>query len=546
MRMSETISTSPIAVEKSIRAEQVRVLTSCKAGKVVPVTYIPLLREDRVSRGSVTIKLDMAETIHPLMNAVNVTAYAHIVPFLAFERFGGSMETLNRSYQGIGEPHSGVPVPFFTMLSHSLATTPIGSVMGWHFRDGDTPNAAVVEAYNEIVNFRRRARSEKLPLRTPMSNTLADAFWKNTQMSHIVPDFDQAMMDGEVEMSWANARVPISGIGLKGGSAPSKLQAGTFRSSHGPQPNGKHWEVGEGFPAGTDGQATLIVKEGATGFPDIHAELSAVGVKLSLSNIELAKQTAAFAKLREKYQGLEDDHIIDLLMEGIRVPDEAMKQPILLDRKSTIFGYSERHAMDGANLDMSRTTGFTELRLNFRTPPMNTGGIILITLEIVPEQLFERQQDLFMYTGVPSALPNFLRDYLDPEKVEVVQNRYADTHHSNPTGVFGYAPLNHQWKRSITRVGGRYKRPHTDTFIEDRQRFWSIEQLNPTLNDDFYMVRNLPHTVFADSITDPFEILASGRVEIIGNTVFGKALEEDEGHYDAVAAQVDQTRIVQP
>lgn len=103
MKTSEVISTSPIQTEKSVRGDEIRALTSCRAGRVVPVAYIPLLREDRVSKGSIRLSLKMAETIHPLMNAVNVTAYAHFVPFFAFERFTG-MDAFNRSYQGVGEP----------------------------------------------------------------------------------------------------------------------------------------------------------------------------------------------------------------------------------------------------------------------------------------------------------------------------------------------------------------------------------------------------------------------------------------------------------
>lgn len=40
-------------------------------------------------------------------------------------------------------------------------------------------------------------------------------------------------------------------------------------------------------------------------------------------------------------------------------------------------------------------------------------------------------------------------------------------------------------------------------------------------------------------------MLTLGRVEIVGNTVFGKVLEEDNGHYDAVMSQVDTSRIAQ-
>lgn len=540
MRVRESISTAPIGVDKSIRADEIRALTSCRAGNVVPVAAIPLLREDRVSRGSLRLQLKMDETIHPLMNAINVTAYAHFVPFLAFERFqAAGMDAYNRSYQGVPEPTTGQAIPYFTAMNYSRDSA-FWRALGIHAKQGASVNAAYCEAYNEIVNFRRKARSKHLPLRTPYSHSsLAQAFWRNPQMAHIVPDFDDVAMDGDVELQFTDSLVPVRGIG--------KVTSGTPALDT----NAQVWEGGvqgtKTYPhaASTANTANgLRIRTNQHGTPAVFAELREAGVKLSLANIELAKKTAAFAKLRDQYSGLDDDHIIDLLMEGIRVPDEAMKQPILLDRKSTIFGYSERHATDGDNLDKSVTTGTTEMTLNFRTPPMNVQGVIIVTVEIVPEQLYERQQDHFLGLNDPDRLPNFLRDYLDPQKVEIVQNQYVDVEHSTPTGTFGYAPLNHAWKRSLTRIGGKYMRPAVDTFIEDRQRFWSMERANPALTTDFYLCPpNLPHTVFADMLSDPFEILTLGRVEVVGNTVFGKVLEEDENHYDSIMEQVDTTRI---
>ena len=535
MRIGEMMSTNPISVERSVRGDEVRALTSGRAGKILPLSYIPMLREDRVSRGQIRISLDMAETVHSLMNSVNVTAYAHFIPFLAFDRFGG-MESFNRSYQGQGEPHNDQPIPFFHTVAYDRES-PFWKTLGVHWRDGEQINSAPLEAYNTLVNWRREARSQKLYLRGKWDEQLAAAFWKNPNLWHIVPDFEQAAMDGEVELQWSTSQLRVTGIGRTGPAfTPSYTDV-----------EGTEWLAGkQNYEYGEDlNDPRYVMNTGTNGAPAIFAELEDAGVRVSLANIELAKQTAAFAKLRKQFSGLDEDHIVDLLMEGIRVPDEAMKQPILLDRKSTIFGYSERHAMDGASLDMSVTTGSTSLDLTSRTPAMNTGGIILVTCEIVPEQLHERMYDTFLGTTDPATLPNFLRDYLDPEKVDVVQNQFVDVEHDTPTGTFGYAPLNHAWKRSLTRIGGKYFRRNPDTFVEDRQKFWSVEQLNPSLTADFYLVNNLPHSVFLDTVSDPFEILSLGNVQVVGATVFGKTIEEDTQEYQSVADQVDRTRINQ-
>jgi hypothetical protein len=182
-----------------------------------------------------------------------------------------------------------------------------------------------------------------------------------------------------------------------------------------------------------------------------------------------------------------------------------------------------------------------------RTPAINTGGIIVITCEITPEQLFERQKDHYLHTTNVNNYPEFTRDELDPEKVSIVTNDHIDVDHTTPNAVFGYAPLNHEYMRSAPNIGGKYYRPEVDAaFDEDRQKLWANETIDPILNEDMYLCNNVHHKVFADSTSDAFEITARGVFEITGNTVFGGALKEATDDYDQVMADVDQTRLTKP
>lgn len=532
VKLTDTIRADARSVKQSIRTENVTFMSSCDAGEVMPLAYIPLLREDRVSRGSVDFMFEMQETAETLMNAVNVTVFAYFVPFLAFERFNG-LDSFNRAWNG--EPEKdGTPIPLFDTVGYS-SNHAIWNKLGVHAVENAQVNSAPVEAYNAIVNHRRQARSTKLPLRAATKrDTLAAAFWKNTAMSHVVPDFDQAMIDGELDLNFAATQLPVKGIGTV-----NTTNSGTNYTVN---------ETDETAATTFDhyrGYSGIAVETLASGFPSIYAELENQGITLSLSNIEMAKKTAAFAALRKEYSGLDDDSIIDMLMSGIRVPDAQMSQPILLDRQSTIFGYNKRYATDSGNLTKSVTNGQAALSLNIRTPPMNTGGIIMCIAEIVPEQLYERQKDHFIYATSKDDLPDALKDELDPEKVSVVTNDHVDVLHSSPTGTFGYAPLNHEWQRNIPRIGGKFMRPDPYAFDEDRQRLWSVETVDPTLNEDFYLATNIHHNVFADSTSDAFEVIGRGSLQIVGNTVFGKGLVENTDDYQTIAAQVDDTRIDQ-
>jgi len=549
MRVTEMVPAAPITVQKSMRSARGRVLTSGDAGKILPLKYEWLHREDGVQSGKIRVNVEMMETSEMLMNGVGVTLYAHFVPMLAFDRFNGSMNELNASYKGENGV-AGSVVPFFESNKYYNPNTQVVSTSGTpqNFDTSDIVsgsgiqnfyqtmgihtqatsfNSTVVEAYNAIVNHRRKARSKSLPLRNAFDHSLAEAFWINNGMQNIVPDFDQALIDGEVALQGLTFQAPITSP-LAGNSGTDGVGGTGNALRMGPETGDWDW----------DGAKYI--------FNDIFAELTSGGnATMSLADIDQARKTAGFAKLRQMYDGIDDDYIIDLLMSGIRVPEEAMKQPILLGKQRAMIGFNQRYATDAANLDESATNGYATIDMSIRTPGMNTGGVIMITAEIVPEQLYERKKDYFLYTTDPDTLPNYLRDFLDPEKISVVKADHADVNHATPDATFGYAPLNHEWQKDIVNVGGKYYRPANDAFDEDRAKIWSAEATNPTLNEDFYLCTGLHKKVFADQTADSFEITAMTDFKIVGNTVFGAGLQESDStsDYDAITAQVDSARI---
>lgn len=521
--------TTPLTPKRSTRIDQKTVITSGNAGKIIPVACIPLLREDGVKRSRMQIAVEMMETAETLFNGVNVTVNAHLVPKLAFDRFNG-MDDLNRSYQGVPREDGETPIPFIETHTFSQADNEFYKTLGMHAQGSATVNRDYIEAYNTVVNFRRKQRSSSLSMRTMTDTSLAQAFWNHTTMAHIVPDFDQAIIDGEITLNQSGSGLPVTGI--YGRSTPTVSGQTLYGSDGALTTNPSTFNYAH---IKADAQGNAI---------DVFAEMSEGGITVSLSNIELAKKTQAFAKLRSNYQGHDDDYIIDTLMSGIRIPDQAMKQPILLAQQRTQMGYQQRFASDAANLDESVTVGGALVDITMRTPAINTGGIIVITCEITPEQLFERQKDHYLHTTNVNNYPEFTRDELDPEKVSIVTNDHIDVDHTDPNSVFGYAPLNHEYMRSAPNIGGKYYRPEVDaSFDEDRQKLWANETIDPILNEDMYLCNNVHHKVFADSTSDAFEITARGTFEITGNTVFGGALKEATDDYDQVMADVDQTRL---
>lgn len=537
----------PLVAPRTMRRQSARGITSLPAGKMVPIAAFPLLREDAVKSGRLRFNFEHMETAEVLMNAINVRTMAYFVPMLALDRFNGSMDQLNLSYEGKPPLEGEAVVPYIEqMVFGAHGTNPIFKYLGLHGRADQMVNSAYVEAYNQIWNFRAKNRSPDLALRTRLQLDLAPAFWAHEQFRHMVPDFDQAIIDGEVILNVANARMPVRGLAIAEGAINAPAELANMRETD--ETAGKTYPRGwmvEGKAASLVGAAVKVgIKAHATElFPDIYAELQNNGITLSLSNIEAARKTQAFAELRRQYNQ-HDDWIINLLMDAISIPEQAFKQPMLLADKRTIFGQAKRYASDAGNLTESVVNGMTALDMSIQLPRVNMGGVIMVVAEITPDQLFERQEDPFLNALSVDDLPQYLRDTLDPEKVDVVKNSRIDVSHATPNGTFAYEPLNARWNVDAPRVGGLFYRPTANTsFDEERQRIWSVETLNPTLSTDFYLCTNMHTKPFVVTNRDPFEVVTQGDVYIEGNTVFGGHLVEATDDYEAIAAKVPQERI---
>lgn len=531
-------STTPVTAPRSRRGHDLRGLSSLPAGRMVPLCAIPLMREDTLERTSIRFSFEMSETVEMLINAINVNMKAYLVPHLAFDRFH-SIDALNRSYMGEPDPGSGSVIPYFSVVpAPAPQMNKIHYYLGKHAPQGAMVNNVYTETYNAIWNFRAKNRSPDIPLRAETDISLAPAFWQHEQFAHIVPDFDQAAIDGEVPLNVVGGQMPIKmqptatfiQVGTGAVSAPTnfgRLQVGS---------NGNIKKSGPAPGADTD----IILGN----IPGIMAELEQNGITVSLSNIEMARKTQAFAKLRQRFVGHDDDYIIDMLMDGLTVPEAAFQQPLLLAERSTTFGMSKRYSSDADALTESVVNGMTVIDMNVRCPRVPMGGVVMVVCEITPEQLFERQVDPYLYAIEPEQLPHYLRDTLDPEKVEIVENRYIDVAHGTPGGTFGYAPLNHMWNHAGPCIGGKFFRPTVNTsFDEARLRLWSVETIDPTLSADFYLCNQMHLKPFVVQNQDPFEVVWRGSSVITGNTVFGGFLMESNGDWDEVLEKAPQDRI---
>jgi len=531
-----------------------RNMTSMPAGKVVPVATIPLLREDSM-RGRFAFAFEMQQTVEVLLNGIDVVCEAWLVPNLAMPEFR-TADDLDLAYTGRKRDGEAAPTPYFvTQPAGAPETNQVHQRLGKHRRATQLANMGYVRAYNSLVNFARAEVSANIPQRDLLDKTLAQAMWPKNMFSHIVPDFDQAVMQGEVALSIAQQNLAIRGsIGNRyvpvAGDGNTTLQA--------------KYNVGNAMPivaaaTGTGGQplatsaANIANGSQLKDISGLRADLQGAvavladnGITISLANIETARKAQIFANIRKRYNAHED-MIIDLLMDGIQVTEQAWRQPILLRRGETRFGMSKRYSSDADAMTTSIVEGAAAIEFDLNVPRVPGGGVVMIVAYCAPEQLFERMEDPYLAALSPDDLPAFLEDHLDPEAVEIVKNDYIDNDHDQPDDIYGYGPKNFRWNFVAPGIGGRFHRPEVDAgFDEDRNAIWAVETQNPRLTKDAYLVPADIHLKpFWTSTIDPFDCITLGQCVIEGNTQFGPALIEalPVSDYDAVMDKVDLERI---
>lgn len=518
----------PTEHARTVRTDLTSVVTSSFGGVLMPLKMIPLLREDGARTSRFTCHIQMAETANMLLNPVRVSVMSYFVPKLAMSDRFKDMGTIDRSYNGQVEQDGTTVVPWF-LKKQIDEPADIEKALGIHYDVPTGRNSDYTEAYNAVWNYIAANRSPSLTPRGELDGHLAPAFWEHTQMKHVVPNFDDAMIEGVVPISFTGeAQMPVKSADTLTGVTASI----GFENA-----NGEDQLINQ-FTS----QAPTYAAPG-TPVHKLFTELTADGFELTLANINLARETAAWSRMRAQHTGVSEEWMIDQLLAGIRVRDEELNHPILIDHQQTIVGMTQRYATDATNLDKSLTDGRTSVQVMVGAPRTSCGGVICVVGQVLPEMVYERQRDYYASAMTVDDLPNRTRDELDPQPVDLVTNKEVDTDHSLPDDLFGYQPLNAGWVRQHPNVGGLYYRNAGDAWNEYRNRIWSTEVTDPELGPDFYLSETISHEVFASSTTDPFEWWLSGACAIEGNTYFGPALLESMDDYDNTLAQVPTARL---
>ena len=534
-------STTPIPFNTTARPDNMLLRTSLFAGKVGMLGYVPVLPGDSCS-GTFGVDFDLAEMPRPLLNGVVANVQAWFVPQPAMPRFAGYDEWVH-AFQGTPiksylasdrEP----PKLFDRTTNQAHSTSDQFRMMGLHLPPSSFAHTDLLDAYWLVHNFRKQAHSSKLPLSPyyrqdiPAATKLARAFWPASSRSAIVADYERALVVGSLNLDVIAGQIPVSGLGLV-----SKGERDTTGEVV-PAPRKRV----EGANGGDDVLLVGTSGTAAAALPSIFAEMEGQSIGITLADLEKARETQAFAKIRasmagQDFDGLNrDDTILAHLLQGYNVPEEYLKRPWLLDSAFASFGMIERYATDSGALDQSVSQGRASAQLSINLPRSEEGGVIIYIAEVLPERIDEAGIDPWLHVEEREDLPNALRDTLRPEPVDIVQAERIDARHTNGKAAYGFEPMNNKWRRDFTRLGGVfYQSDPANPFKESRSAIWMTNVVDPLFTEDHYLVpEDFPQDVFADELAPAVEITSRSSVTLQGLTQIGDVLHEANDDYDGL------------
>jgi hypothetical protein len=524
--------------------------SSGRAGVVLCCGYFPLLPGDTCS-GTFGIDVKLAQMPKPLLNAVTANVQAWFIPKSAMPYFAGPDEVraalTKTPIKALGQALRDPPQYFMKLLdSHDkkerILASPLYTTLGIHAPgpadgSGQGLNCDLFDAFNLVYNFRLAAHSSRLARLKYVSewsdlateaDMLPPAFWPSDWRSGVVPDYERALILGALDLDVQAGRIPVV----------------TFSAN----PADADQFIGMAQAVLANGGRQMGVLNTATGPMDesgqMFGEFSGNAITVSLAEIDKARTTQAFAKMRAAYAGNDatgfdnDDAIVAMLMQGLSVPPDDFKRPWLLGSQRVMFGMAERYSTDADALDSSMTKGRASVQLRLNVPQQEYGGLVLFTLEVMPQRIDERMSDPYLHMTDVDELPNALRDVQRTEPVDFVLNKRIDAKHTSPDGLYGYEPMNDSWNREFTRLGGVF---YQDTpgavFAENRANLWLANIVDPAFTSTHYLAPvPFPHDVFADTDAPAFEFTSRHLVAVIGLTQVGDVLVENNDDYQAVLA----------
>lgn len=185
--------------------------------------------------------------------------------------------------------------------------------------------------------------------------------------------------------------------------------------------------------------------------------------------------------------------------------------------KEESFGADYRRAMDGANMDVSRTESGHAFNFSVPIPKTEFGGILITFLYVKPDEALAAQPD--PYLSDTWQAQNFVADELALDPVPVTARElWSDVDSADEGNVMLYVGNNHL-KKDYVRYG--WNRQLDKTTVEAKTSIWQLDVPMSVTPESIIYPDDLPQYPFQDQLAEICTYTLNARVRLATPTVFG-------------------------
>lgn len=450
-------------------------LLTCDMGELVPCGLTEVIPGDSIQQAtSALIRVSplMAPVMHPVHVRIHHWFVPHRLVWEDFEKFiTGGPDGLDASvHPTIGDPgqsgfasgslldYLGVPTGV-DLSSSPISALPVrGYQMIWdeYYRDQDLQTAATI--------------SKASGGDTSTDVDLKNVCWEKDYFTTSRP-WTQKGAQATIPMS---GTAPVHGIGKYNTNYPLSnvqdvYQSGGTRPDYATAAN-----VGDGT---APDDAFYIEQDGTTGYPNIHADLTAGSFTATINDLREAFALQRYAEARAKYGSRYTEYLRYL---GVTGADARLDRPEYLGGGKQTIQFSEvlQTGPDSADENVAdlKGHGIGALRSNRYRRFFDEHGYIFTFISVLPRTIYA--------DGVPRHFSRTTKeDYFQKELQIIgqqeVKNREVYAAAANPGGTFGFQDRYDEYRRCESTIAGDFR---------STLDHWHMARLfgsEPALNEDF-------------------------------------------------------------